>query len=278
MEFPVPFQPRESNRPLFPAWVRCCGIAILALTLTAGTATADGDIPAGGTTLAPVLPFGSGKAHSAIRLHNAGNVDGTATVFALAADDGQFLGSTKVDVRAHARVDLDSKSLQGPGGIALQAAFAAYVVSTFDGFVQNLTIGPAGDLAANVTSCGRDVAEDDASLSGAVLGTGGRIHYVQLFNHGEIPDAPSIRVYDADSGADLGIWNGPAVPPETMLTIAVADLPGALGLKPLPSRTALNLAFDAVFDGFMTHVVELPTPGRQIDLSQRCDLTAQGRP
>ena len=236
------------------------------------------DLPqVGGTYVTPVYSSGNANTRSFVRLYNSSDTDGEAIVYLFDSVTGTELGEWRQNIPAHASLQYEIDELETGGEPMVESddPYALYVLSTFDGFVQNVVWNAVGGSLTNISTCGRDIAEDERFL--------GNVHTsllstypstIVLKNTGSETQRANIDVYDAAEGALIGSWSTADLDPGTLSFIEASSVEFDLGFEPDRGQFHLNLEIDDAFEGYGVHVVDNLTSGVLTNMTDKCRLNA----
>ena len=152
---------------ILPLMLRTLTVALVSIVCPDSVLSQELNLPqVGGTYVAPVYPSGNQDTRSFLRVHNVSDMDGEAIVYLFDSMTGSELGKWRQGVPAHASPQYEIKELEEYSGLQAEKddPYALYVLSSFDGFIQNVVWNAVGGSLTNISNCGRDISEDERLL------------------------------------------------------------------------------------------------------------------
>jgi hypothetical protein len=237
----------------------------------------------GSGALTTVLASGSPAGRTFLRLFNDSAVAGEVTLIVRHASTGAVLGSwTSPSLPSRSSRQFDITEIESatsppiaPGTVSSYAMEfrAATPGSTagFSGGIQHVLWNPTLGLLENMSHCSGAVLADPRTLINVHAG---RIatypSTVRIYNAGAGAQPAVLTILDAVSGAVLGSWTSPPIPPGAVLGAAVAAIEQGLGPN-IMQFDHYNVSLDDAFSDVLQHIVTNPN-GALTDLTARCAI------
>ena len=225
---------------------------------------------------------------SFLRIYNDSAAPGTVTVTLRDVATGAALGKwTSPRISAHAAPQVALRALEEAatptGSQAIQTNSRAYynleVASTFTGYLQHVLWARGPGIFANLSSCAGGLATDSTVVSN--VHASNITNYpsrLRIVNTGATTDHAELTIYNASTGAEIGLWRSLDIAPGASLEVQAAQIEDQVpalraaisdGLSQFNVRLS-NLA------GYIQHVVENRGAGALVDMSSKCVLGVTG--
>lgn len=217
-----------------------------------------------------------GTTTSHLRFANFGNSAGRPTVILHDSQTGTEIGSwTGPEIPSHGAHEIslaDIAAAAVPEVDPLDPLITLEIRAAFNGHVQHLGHHGGTGQTTNLTSCAR--LEVPRRALGYVVGpgrtdlTGG----IELLNTGNTAATATLRLFDAETGAALGAWTSPSLPPHAALSTSTTALVAGVtpAIAPLPE--AVTVTLDTPAQAIALAYLEGTTAGAISDLTAGCVL------
>ncbi len=221
---------------------------------------------------------------SFLRIFNNSSALGTVTATMRDSVTGAVLGtwtSPSIPAQASPQIALQTIELNAiPTGTQpivgnSRVYYNLEVTSTFPGYVQHVLWARNGGIFANLSSCASGFTDDTSVAlnvhASTLLDYNSRL---RLVNTGAIADHAILKIYNTNTGAEIGQWTSPDIAPNASLEITTAQLEAevdALHLAVDSSLLHYNVRLSNL-TGYLQHVIENSAAGALVDMSSKCEL------
>ncbi len=221
---------------------------------------------------------------SFLRIFNNSAAIGTVTATMRDSATGAVVGtwtSPSIPAQASPQIALQTIELNAvpAGGQPITNNARAYynfeITSTFPGYVQHIVWARNGGVFANLTSCSGGYSDDSSTVFNVHASTlQGYNSRLRMVNAGAATDHAVLKIYDANSGAQIGQWTSPDIAAGASLEISGAQLEAQVDALRLAVNSSLlhyNVRLSNL-TGYLQHVIENSTVGALVDMTSKCDL------
>jgi len=225
-----------------------------------------------------------GRGQSVLRLFNNSSTPGTVTVTVRDAGTGLALGkwtSPVIAPQASPQIPMDTieREAVSTSGAPLVLDSRAYynfdLVSTFRGMMQHGLWARNVGVLVNLTSCAGGFVDDTAVAINVHASTiSGYASRLRLVNTGVTTGHAVLKIYDSNTGIEIGQWVSPDITAGATLEVSALQLEQQTEALRLAVGNALlqyNVRLTNL-SGYLQHVVENASVGAPVDMNAKCEL------
>jgi endo-alpha-1,4-polygalactosaminidase (GH114 family) len=247
------------------------------MTTTCGLSTAL-DAPSATPTVGSVFSSAQAASQSFLRFHNTGATAGGAALTIFDASTGAALAqwnTGSVAAGASAQFLINTIEAGATAQFTKPQFYNMVITPNMSGYVQHVLYRPADGTLTNLSTCNAGITANPRELinvHSTILDSGFPSSVVlnNLLDTAE--PSVTLGIYDSTNGQKLGTYTSGAVPAKGSLSIAVATIEAATGIKPGTSIYHYNVKVESQLSGFMQHLVNNKAKGVVTDMTTTCRL------
>ncbi len=247
------------------------------MTTTCDLSTAS-DTPSATPRVGSVFSSAQPASQSFLRFHNTGTTAGSATLTIFDAANASALAQWNTgSIPAGASAQYLINAIEaGANASFTKPQFYNMVITPFmSGYVQHVLYKPADGTLTNLSTCDAGVTANPRELinvHSTILDYGFPSTVVLNNILDTAEPAVTLGIYDSTTGQKLGTYTSGTVPGKGSLSIAVATIEAATGIKPGTSIYHYNIKIESQLSGFMQHLVNNKAKGVITDMTTTCKL------
>ncbi len=218
------------------------------------------------------------RSQSFLRFLNTGALAGTARVEIFDATTGAALGQwTSPTIAAGTAQQFSITTVEAVvAGAARKPDYYQLAVHPgFAGYFQHVLYRPSDGTLTNLSTCNVQATAPQALLNGvhSALLADGFPSTVVATNTATTAKAVSLALYDAATGAKLGVYATAAISAGGSVTVPVTDIEASLRLTPKAPLYHYLIKAEGGFTGALQHLVNNKATGVITDMTTACPLT-----
>ena len=262
----------SAGGPWYDAWNQSLIASWVAWTPAAATA---GSVS--GLRIGNVFSTAQMSSQSYLRFYNSGSAPGTVAVTLANPDTGAALATwTSPAIPGGSELQFFIKDIEDNASqtFAKPAFYSLSLRPTFTGYMQHALWQTVDNSLSNLTNCDTTAITDARVLMGvhSSLLAAGYPSTVVIYNTGVAAVNISLGIYDARNGTRLGTYSTGALQANAQKRITMSAMEAAAGVSPQPGMYHYVIKSDAVFTGYLQHVVNNTSDNVVTDLTGVCRL------
>jgi subtilisin family serine protease len=230
--------------------------------------------PPAGVPMAGFFPGARPGARSILRLANPSHRDLTATLTLVQDAPRRVLGRYAAGVPGRSTQQISVADIETALGQRADAAslMTVYVDVPARAFAQHVTIDTGGRAMSNLTVCASERADARTYLPYVQVSASDSPSYLIFMNDSAVRAPATFEVYNAATGAELGIAVTPAIEANATAVMSARAIAATAALGGIPGLVAVNLNMYGDFAGVVGHAVAQNHLGTLTDMTVKCAL------
>ncbi|MGE3334874.1 MAG: hypothetical protein AB7I36_14605 [Rhodospirillaceae bacterium] len=212
---------------------------------------------------------------SLFRFYNSGADAGAITIELRDETTGKALGAwTSPIIPAGAEHQFDIADVErGAGNFTKPDSYVVTVRAAVSGSFQHLLYRPQDGAITNLSTCSSGVTTNPVRVSGVLASRSATAtSSIVVINTGPSGAAPTLGLYDARDGANVGTAAFAPLSPGAQLVLSTKELEAAAGITLVDGLARYVVKLEGPFTGYLQHLVTNKQSGAVADMTAACTL------